>query len=146
FKKYVEYGFTANLENELDDVADGKANWKALLQNFWTGFNDNISTASEQKTSDVIKYVEDSLSTHLFGKDADKNRACSSCKDGQLNLKLGKFGAFLACSNYPDCNFKKQISSADKNAEGEGANISPENNNRLLGQDQSGVNVHLKKG
>lgn len=147
FKKYVEYDFTANLENELDEVAEGKVKWKELLQSFWRGFNENVSTASEQKTSDVIKYVEEALATHLFGKDEEKNRHCPSCKDGKLNLKLGKFGAFLACSNYPECNFRKQISTAEKDAEG-GDNSEAKTNtgNRLLGQDNNGVNVHLKKG
>jgi DNA topoisomerase-1 len=148
FKKYVEYGFTADLENELDEVAEGKVNWLSLLKGFWDGFNDNITTANGLKITDVIKYVEESLASHLFGSSDKNSRACPSCKDGELNLKLGKYGAFLACSNYPDCNFKKQISSAE-NQEGinaEEGETPAGNTNRTLGKNTEGTDIQLKKG
>ena len=146
FKKYVEYDFTAELETDLDEIAEGKREWKKLLHDFWDGFNGNIAKVSEQKTADVIKYVEESLEHHLFILN-NNSRLCPSCSNGTLNLKLGKFGAFLGCSNYPDCTFKKQISSiTTANGEmvdnSEGAN----DGNKLLGQNKDNIDVYLKKG
>ncbi len=143
FKKYVEYDFTADLENELDEVADGKIEWKDLLKNFWNGFNNNVEMVSGEKISDIITYVEQALDYHLFGekKENDPARSCGLCSTGKLGLKLGKFGAFLGCSNYPECNFKKQISAVGGNND----EIVIEEN-KLLGVNEDGLNVFLKKG
>lgn len=143
FKKYVEYDFTADLENDLDEVADGKIEWKTLLGNFWDGFNNNVKTVSVQKITDIITYIEKALDYHLFGdkKEDDPARVCSVCLTGKLGLKLGKFGAFLACSNYPECNFKKQITAA-----GGDNNDSIVGENKLLGVSKDGLNVFLKRG
>lgn len=142
FKKYVEYDFTAELENELDEVADGKIGWKVLLQRFWDGFNKNVEAISDKKISDIIVYIEEALDYHLFGdkSESNKSRVCPSCNNGKLGLKLGKFGAFLACSNYPDCNFKKRITSGD------GENDGSVEEDKLLGVGKSGDEVFLKKG
>ncbi len=152
FLKYVQYDFTAELENELDEVAGGKLEWKNLLQGFWSGFNSNIASVSEYKIIDVISHLEQALDHHLFGEAGvinEKKKICPSCTNGKLSLKLGKFGAFLGCSNYPECNFRKQITSETSSAEEdtsqntEGAQ--PENN-KILGQNQNGEDVYLKKG
>lgn len=147
FAKYVEYDFTAELETDLDEIAIGDRNWLKLLEQFWTGFSDNTSKVSEHKISDIIEYVEKSLDYHLFGEEGTeqykKNKECPTCHDGTLNLKLGKYGSFLACSNYPECNYKKTIS---KNEEGEESSTPIEDNNRELGQNKDGISVFLRKG
>lgn len=147
FAKYVEYDFTAELETDLDEVAMGDRNWLKLLEQFWTGFSDNTSKVSEHKISDIIEYVEKSLDYHLFGEDGTeqykRNKQCPTCHDGTLNLKLGKYGSFLACSNYPKCNYKKTVS---KSEEGEESSMAIEDNNRELGQNKDGISIYLKKG
>ncbi len=147
FAKYVEYDFTAELETDLDEIAMGNRNWLKLLEQFWTGFSDNTSKVSEHKISEIIEYVEKSLDYHLFGEEGTeqykKNKQCPTCHDGTLNLKLGKYGSFLACSNYPQCNYKKTIS---KNEESEESGTPIEDNNRELGQNKDGISIYLKKG
>lgn len=118
FTKYVEYDFTAGLENELDEIAAGKLEWKAALNNFWSGFNHNIESVNEQKITEIISYVQKALDYHLFGENKE-SKVCPSCNTGELSLKLGKFGAFLACSNYPECTFRKSIVSGNDNNENE---------------------------
>ncbi|MCC8417278.1 MAG: type I DNA topoisomerase [Rickettsia endosymbiont of Bryobia graminum] len=143
FKKYVEYDFTADLENDLDEIAEGKIEWKSLLKNFWDGFNSNVELVSDKKITDVIAYIEEALDYHLFGEKKEDNpaRICPSCTTGKLGLKLGKFGAFLACSNYPECNFKKQITSTSNDSEEINVEV-----NKLLGTNQEGLEIFLKKG
>lgn len=147
FAKYVEYDFTADLEDDLDKIAEGKIGWKKLLGNFWAGFNENVDKVSDQKIGDVIDYVEKSLDFHLFGdpssKEYAKNKKCLSCSEGTLSLKLGKYGAFLACSNYPDCTFKKQISKSDGESD-EGQTFT--DNTKELGNNSVGDLIYLKKG
>ncbi len=147
FAKYVEYDFTAKLETDLDKIAEGEIAWKKLLGDFWTGFNENVSEVSEYKTGDVIEYVQQSADFYLFGDPADpdyKNKKqCPSCINGVLTLKLGKYGAFLACGNYPDCTFKKQISKSDSDQEMQAAD-KPED--KVLAEDNTGISIILKKG
>lgn len=148
FTKYVEYDFTADLETDLDEVAEGKRNWQSLLSDFWLGFNQNVAKVSEHKITDVIDYVEKSLDFHLFGEEGTKkyeeNKKCPSCSNGTLSLKLGKYGAFLACSNYPDCTYKKTVSKTEEG--GEEGSAAPIDNTKELGVDPSGQMVYLKKG
>ncbi|ACP53351.1 DNA topoisomerase I [Rickettsia africae ESF-5] len=145
FKKYVEYDFTAGLENELDAIAAGKLEWKAALNNFWSGFNHNIESVNEQKITEIISYVQKALDYHLFGENKE-SKICPSCNTGELSLKLGKFGAFLACSNYPECTFRKSIVSGNDNNENEGEPATMPNENKVLGTDKDGVEIYLKKG
>ncbi len=153
FEKYVQYDFTAELESDLDKIADGTMAWKSLLSEFWNGFNDNINKVSDRKIGEVIEYVEKSLDYHLFGDKNtneeiyNKNKKCSTCTDGMLSLKLGKFGAFLACNNYPTCTYKKQISkSTDQGSDDDIAIANPADLNKELGLDKNGTMVTLKKG
>jgi len=147
FAKYVEYDFTAELETDLDKIAEGQLDWKKLMGDFWSGFNANVEVVSEQKIGDVIDYVEQSLAFYLFGEpDSDeykKNKKCGTCADGTLSLKLGKYGAFLACSNYPDCTFKKQITKSDVDSD-EATNFT--DNTKELGENAGGETIYLKKG
>ncbi|AFC74083.1 type I DNA topoisomerase [Rickettsia montanensis] len=145
FTKYVEYDFTAGLENELDEIAAGKLEWKAALNNFWSGFNHNIESVNEQKITEIISYVQKALDYHLFGENKE-SKVCPSCNTGELSLKLGKFGAFLACSNYPECTFRKSIVSGNDNNENEGEPATMPNENKVLGTDKDGVGIYLKKG
>ena len=146
FGKYVEYDFTAELETELDEVAEGKIGWKKLLGDFWADFTQNVDKVSDQKIGDVIDYVEKALDFHLFGQQGsseyEKNKKCGTCTDGALSLKLGKYGAFLACSNYPDCTFKKQISKADA----EESSIANNARELELGTNSDGEAISLKRG
>ena len=153
FEKYVQYDFTAELEADLDKIADGSRGWKSLLSEFWSGFNDNVNKVSDRKIGEVIEYVEKSLDYHLFGDKNgnegiyEKNKKCPSCHDGALSLKLGKFGAFLACNNYPTCTYKKQISkTTDQSADEDSLGVNPADNNRELGADKDGTMVTLRKG
>jgi DNA topoisomerase-1 len=111
FKRYVAYDFTADLEEKLDEVSEGKLDWKQLLRDFWTQFSATVGETKDLKIRDVINELEGVLAPHIFphGDDGADPRKCPSCADGTLNLKLGKFGAFVGCTNYPECRFTRQI-------------------------------------
>jgi DNA topoisomerase I len=147
FAKYVEYNFTAELENKLDDVADGKIQWKDLLKDFWHDFYANITEVHQYKMSDVIAQIDLVMSEHLFParEDGTDPRQCPSCATGKLSLKFGKFGAFIACSNYPECKFTKQLSQATNEEENSEMAEKPKTDN-LLGVDEQGQNIYLKSG
>ncbi|MDR0633008.1 MAG: type I DNA topoisomerase [Holosporales bacterium] len=106
-KKYLEYDFTANMEEELDDIANGVLEWKSVMRTFWTDFSDTIAKMSEISITDVIEKLENDLSAYIFKN--IENRRCDKCNDGMMGLKLSKFGAFLGCNNYPACPNRKQI-------------------------------------
>ena len=111
FKRYVAYDFTADLEERLDEVSAGNLNWKQLLRDFWTDFSANVGETKDLKIRDVIDELDMVLSAHIFppGEEGVDPRKCPSCENGRLNLKLGRFGAFVGCSNYPECKFTRQI-------------------------------------
>lgn len=145
FSKYVEYNFTAKLEERLDSIAEGKLDWKFVLNDFWQDFYLNIQSVNQKRVRDIIECLEKALTEYLFGSNnLELVRSCSTCFDGRINLKFSKFGAFLACSNYPKCNFKKSIEEnyLHKNQSDESA----ENNNKMLGNDVHGSSIYLKKG
>ncbi|MDP9127506.1 MAG: type I DNA topoisomerase [Pseudomonadota bacterium] len=105
FHDYVEYDFTAGLEGKLDDISGGRIEWKHVLREFWTHFSGAIANTKDLKISDVIDALDEALGPHFFPAQEDGRdpRQCQVCKTGRLGLKLGKFGAFLGCSNYPEC-------------------------------------------
>ena len=111
FPRYVEYDFTADLEEQLDKVSAGDLNWKALLADFWKGFSLAVAETKDLKIRQVIDELDAKMSTHIFpqGEDGIDPRKCPNCEGGTLNLKLGRFGAFVGCSNYPECKFTRQI-------------------------------------
>jgi DNA topoisomerase I len=111
FRRYVEYDFTADLEEQLDKVAEHKLDWKALLRDFWTNFSTAVSDTKDLKIRQVIDELDSVMGPHIFpvGADGADQRKCPNCENGRLNLKLGRFGAFVGCSNYPECKFTRQI-------------------------------------
>jgi DNA topoisomerase-1 len=111
FKKYVEYDFTAHMEEELDEIANGKRSWLDVLQTFWQDFHANVEITEPLRLTEVIDRLEEDLSQFLFQGAPKEERICPQCNTGHLSLKLGKFGAFLGCSNYPDCKYTRQLGS-----------------------------------
>jgi DNA topoisomerase-1 len=149
FKRYVEYNFTADLEQKLDQVSDGKLDWKALLRDFWRAFADTVDETKNLKFAEVISALDRDLDPHLFGPSAEGGadpRVCPACREGRLSLKLGKFGAFVGCSNYPACQYTRPlVVAANNNDEGpaDGESAGP----RLLGVDPAtGLPVSVRRG
>jgi DNA topoisomerase-1 len=137
----VEYGFTADLEEKLDEVAMGDLTWKQLLRDFWEAFSAAIGEAKDLKVSEVITDLDEILGPHIFpkGEDGIDPRQCPSCGNGRLGLKLGRFGAFVGCSNYPECKYTRQLGAKP----GDANNAEP----RELGIDPgSGESVTLRSG
>ncbi len=146
FKKYVEYDFTAQMEEFLDDVSAGQMEWKKLLTGFWTKFYNTIQSVQPLQVSEVINKIDEVLAYHLFPPKADGSdpRECPECHKGHLSIKLGKFGAFLGCSNYPECKYTKPLVDT-KDEEDQATEKSPAPEDRVLGVHE-GLNVYLKKG
>ncbi|MEI9994012.1 MAG: type I DNA topoisomerase [Rhizomicrobium sp.] len=141
FPRYVEYGFTADLEEQLDEVSDGKLNWKQLLRDFWRDFSAAVGGTKDLKISHVIDAMNDILGPHIFPANADGSnpRVCPTCGKGELSLKLGRFGAFVGCSNYPECRFTRQLGQNNADA----AAQQP----RELGEDPAtGEKISLRSG
>ncbi|MBU1462272.1 MAG: topoisomerase DNA-binding C4 zinc finger domain-containing protein, partial [Alphaproteobacteria bacterium] len=111
FERYVSYDFTAGLEDELDDISGGRAQWQAVLEAFWKDFKPKTAEVMEQKPSDITAALDKFLEPMLFPPKADGSnpRACPLCADGQLSLRGGRFGAFIACSNYPECKYTRKF-------------------------------------
>ncbi|EQB14481.1 DNA topoisomerase I [Sphingobium quisquiliarum P25] len=111
FERYVSYDFTAGLEDELDDISGGRAQWQAVLEAFWRDFKPKTAEVMEQKPSDITAELDKFLEPMLFPPKADGSnpRACPMCGDGQLSLRGGRFGAFIACSNYPECKYTRKF-------------------------------------
>jgi len=141
FERYVQYNFTADLENQLDDVSGGRIDWKEVLRNFWRDFSAAIDGTKELTITQVLTALDAELGRHFFpsnGPGSDP-RLCPSCSAGRLSLKLGKFGAFIGCSNYPNCRYTRPLV-----LEGEADAAAPET---ALGSDPaSGLAITLKKG
>jgi len=117
FRRYVEYDFTADLEEQLDKVSAGEIDWKQVLRDFWRDFTAALEDVKELRVTNVLDALNDILAPHIFPprEDGGDARGCPSCGNGQLSLKLGKFGSFIGCSNYPECKFTRPMS---PNAEG----------------------------
>ena len=136
FKRYVEFDFTAGLENQLDAVSAGKGNYKELLSQFWVDFSEAISETSELRITEVLDVLDDALAPQLYPnkEDGSDPRKCPKCENGQLHLKSSRTGGFVGCGNYPECKFTRPISGEpDETAE------------RLLGDD-NGDGIFLKTG
>ncbi len=144
FTKYVAYDFTADLENKLDDISGGRIDWKTVLRDFWGSFNSAIGETKDLRVSEVLDRLDEILGPHFFreGPDGKDPRKCPTCEDGRLNLKLGKFGAFIGCNNYPECRFTRPLAVSD-GSEDDLAAAGP----KELGLDPvSGKMVTLRKG
>ncbi|TIW21283.1 MAG: type I DNA topoisomerase, partial [Mesorhizobium sp.] len=110
FERYVEYDFTASLEEKLDEISDGKLAWKDVLRDFWKDFSGAVDDIKELRVADVLDALNDELAPLVFParEDGSNPRICPKCGSGNLSLKLGKFGAFVGCSNYPECSYTRQ--------------------------------------
>ena len=111
FAKYVGYDFTADLEEKLDQVSNSEIDWKALLRDFWNDFSGAVGDIKDLGTRQVLDTLNELLGPHIFPARGDgvDPRLCPLCGEGQLSLKLGKFGAFIGCSNYPECKFSRVL-------------------------------------
>ena len=143
FKRYVEYDFTANLEEQLDDISNGELNWKSVMKQFWNPFKETIDTTQSISFGDVLETLDKDLSFHLFHSNDEAARKCPQCADGRVSLKLSKYGAFLGCNNYPTCKYTKRLG-ADV---AEGDDMIPVDEPRILGIDrESGDVITIRKG
>ena len=132
FERYVDTGFTANLEEKLDDVSDGRLDWRVLMRAFWDEFSKAIEQTRDLKISDVIDALDRDLGPHFFPPrdDGTDPRVCPACHKGRLGLKLGRHGSFIGCSNYPACQFTRRL--AIEGGEGDAEVL--KDGMRLLGQ------------
>jgi DNA topoisomerase I len=143
FEKYVSYDFTAGLEDQLDDVSGGRAQWQAVLDAFWKDFKPKTAEVMEQKPSEVTAELDLFLAPYLFPEreDGGDPRKCPLCADGKLSLRGGRFGAFIACANYPECKYTRKF--AQPGGDDRGADTGPE----ILGQHpETGVDITRKSG
>jgi DNA topoisomerase-1 len=141
FERYVEYNFTADLENQLDDISGGRINWKEVLRSFWQDFSTAVEGTKDLTISQVLAALDAELGPHFFANDGTGRdpRLCPGCGAGRLSLKLGKFGAFIGCSNYPECRYTRPLI-----VEGE---AEPSVQETALGAEPAtGLPVTLKKG
>tara|TARA_Y100000310_G_C20669927_1_gene809668 strand:- start:124 stop:2688 length:2565 start_codon:yes stop_codon:yes gene_type:complete len=143
FTKYVDYSFTANLENQLDEITSGKENWIKVLEQFWKDFSNNVSSVKEKRTREVLDLLNESLGSLIFESDENGNidRKCQLCSNGELSLKNSfKGGAFIGCSNYPDCKFTRPLS---KTKAAQQINLAEP---KLIGKNDEGKDIYLKNG
>ncbi len=139
FPAYVEYGFTAGLENELDRIAKGAIDWKQVLRDFWEAFHMAVREAEGLERTRVLATLEEALADRLFPRDGDGDpRLCPACRQGRLGLKLGRYGAFLGCSGYPECRHVRRL--------GENGGESEEGPRQLGDDPETGLAVTLRHG
>ncbi len=143
FSKYVDYNFTAGLEDQLDEITTGKESWLKVLELFWKDFNNNVSEVKEKRTREVLDLLNESLGALIFDKDDSGNvvRKCQLCDTGSLSLKNSfRGGAFIGCSNYPECKFTRPLSKAKAAAQAQLAEP------KFLGKHDNGNDIFLKNG
>ncbi|MDC3084013.1 type I DNA topoisomerase, partial [Candidatus Pelagibacter sp.] len=143
FSKYVDYNFTAGLEDQLDEITSGKESWIKVLELFWKDFNNNVTEVKEKRTREVLDLLNDSLGDLVFDKDDKGNilRKCQLCNSGTLSLKNSfRGGAFIGCSNYPECKFTRPLSKAKAAAQAQLAEP------KFIGKHENGNDIYLKNG
>ena len=143
FSKYVDYNFTADLEDQLDEITTGKESWIKVLELFWKDFNNNVSKVKEKRTREVLDLLNDSLGDLVFDKDNEGNiiRKCQLCSSGTLSLKNSfRGGAFIGCSNYPECKFTRPLSKSKAAAQAQLAEP------KFIGKHENGNDIYLKNG
>ena len=143
FTKYVDYNFTADLENQLDEITSGKIEWVKVLENFWKDFYANVDSVKEKRTREVLDMLNESLGALIFERNEQDeiDRKCKLCDTGQLSLKNSfRGGAFIGCSNYPDCKFTRPLSKSKAAAQ---YNLAEP---KLIGQNNRGKDIYLKNG
>jgi len=144
FKNYVEYDFTADLESKLDEISAGNVEWTNVLREFWDGFEAAVTDIADLRVRDVLEALNDLLQPHVFPDDkpGEDPRRCRACENGRLSLKVGKFGAFVGCSNYPECRYTRSLA-GDGDVDGAGGSAGPKD----LGQHpETGLPITLRKG
>ncbi len=144
FNKYVQYDFTAQLEEQLDEISDGRINWKNVLRGFWRDFSTAVDDTKELRVRAVLDALDEELGPHFFPprEDGSEPRICPGCKEGRLGLRLGRHGPFIGCANYPGCKYTRRLS---VNSEDEDAELS--NGPKFLGTDpKTGKDVTLRRG
>ncbi|NCC21551.1 MAG: type I DNA topoisomerase [Alphaproteobacteria bacterium] len=150
FPRYVDYSFTADLEEELDAISTGHVFWKEALKLFWTSFKRAVDETKDLTITQVIDHLDAELGAHFFreGTDGKDPRKCPSCEDGKLSLKLGKYGAFIGCSNYPECRYTRPLvvqEGEESDEDREAAKLA--NEPKILGTDPgTGRTVSLRRG
>jgi DNA topoisomerase-1 len=138
FARYVEYEFTASLEEDLDRISNGEVDWRSVLRDFWRDFIGAVDNVKDVRVREVLDVLDEILAPHLFPPNADGTdpRLCPTCGTGRLGLKLGRFGAFIGCSNYPECRHTRQLSTS--------GGAAPD---KVLGKDpETGLDVAIKSG
>ena len=143
FSKYVDYNFTASLEDQLDDITSGKETWIKVLEMFWKDFNNNVSQVKEKRTREVLDLLNESLGELIFEKNSEGkiDRSCKLCNEGTLSLKNSfRGGAFIGCSNYPECKFTRPLSKAKAAAQAQLAEP------KFIGKHDNGNDIYLKNG
>jgi DNA topoisomerase-1 len=141
FQRYVGFDYTADLEEELDDVSGGRAQWQAVLEAFWRDFKPLTADVMEQQPSAITAELDTFLAPYLFPEKADGGdpRQCPNCGAGKLALRGGRFGAFVACSNYPECKYTRRFA--------QGGSADEDSGPETLGQDPAtGLPVERKSG
>ncbi len=143
FGRYVEYNFTADLENQLDDISGGRIDWKKVLEVFWKDFSGAVDETKDLRVAQVLDALDELLGPHFFPDNGSGHdpRTCPTCNAGRLSLKLGKFGAFIGCSAYPECRFTRPLTTG-----GEGEEEVREGPKELGNDPESGLPVTLRKG
>lgn len=144
FERYVDTDFTATLEEQLDDISDGRADWHDIMAAFWHDFSAAVAQTKDLKISDVIDALDEDLGSHFFPAREDDGdpRQCTACGTGRLGLRLGKFGAFIGCSNYPTCQFTRRLVAEDG-----GESETLKEGMKSLGQDpETGEEVTVRRG
>ena len=145
FTRYVDTGFTASLEEQLDDISGGRADWRAVMRAFWEDFSHAVDQTKDLKISDVLEALDAELGPHFFPPRADgtEPRACPACGNGRLGLKLGRHGSFIGCSNYPNCPYTRAL--AVENGEDNGETL--EKGMRELGaHPETGEPITVRRG
>ncbi|MBL6456812.1 type I DNA topoisomerase [Belnapia sp. T6] len=146
FERYVDTGFTAGLEEQLDDISGGKIDWRAVMHAFWDDFRRAVDATKELKISDVIDALDAELGPHFFPERGDGTdpRVCPACSGGRLGLRLGRTGAFIGCSNYPECRYTRPLIAPG--ADGEGATGLTEGPRELGRDPATGEQVTVRRG
>jgi DNA topoisomerase I len=142
FKRYVEYDFTADLEEKLDLISNDELEYKDVLRDFWRDFMAAVGEIKDLRVGDVLEALNEMLGPHVFPDKGDGSdpRLCPKCGSGRLSLKIsGKYGAFIGCGNYPECNYTRQLT---QNADGDAAAL----DGKILGYDDNGAAVALRTG
>jgi len=145
FEHYVDTGFTASMEEKLDEIAGGDIEWRAMLRAFWEEFSRAVDQTKDLKISDVIAALDEDLGPHFFPprEDGSDPRACPACANGRLGLKLGRYGSFIGCSNYPNCQYTRRL--AIENGEDQGETL--KEGMRVLGQHpDTGEEITVRRG